>query len=73
MYSFMKKEVQEAKGQVPEHNRKQLLKVQKRVEKATKVSKMTSRRILEEQKKHETEGTSFSTPDKTHEVLKCVT
>jgi hypothetical protein len=37
----MKKEVREAKLQVPEHYRKQLLKVQKRVEEATKVSEKT--------------------------------
>jgi hypothetical protein len=35
----MKKEMQKANGQVPEHYRKQLLKTQERVEKATKVSK----------------------------------
>jgi hypothetical protein len=42
----MKKEARKATGQVPEHNRKQLLKVQKRVEEATKVSKRTVRRIF---------------------------
>jgi hypothetical protein len=36
--NFMKKEAREAEGQVPEHYRKQLLKVQKRMEEATKVS-----------------------------------
>jgi hypothetical protein len=69
----MKKEVWEAKGQVPEHYRKQLLKVQKRVEEATKVSKWTVRRILGEQKKHEAQGTSFSLHGKTHKVPKHVT
>jgi hypothetical protein len=70
----MKKEAQEAKGQVPEHYRKQLLKVQKRVEEATtKVSEKTIRRILGEQEKQEVEGTSFSTPGKTHKVPKRVT
>jgi hypothetical protein len=58
--SFMKKEALEAKGQVPEHYRKQLLKVQKRVEEATNVSERTVRRIVVEQKKHEAQGTSFS-------------
>jgi ribosome recycling factor len=69
----MKKEVREAKGQVSEHYRKQLLKVQKRVEEATKVSQRTVRRILGEQKKHEAQGTSFSSHGKTHKVPKCVT
>jgi hypothetical protein len=69
----MKKEARETKGQVPEHYRKQLLKVQKRVEKATKVSERTVRRILGEQKKHEVQGTSFSSHRKTHKVPKCVT
>jgi hypothetical protein len=41
VYNFMKKEMQKEKSQVPEHHRKQLMKVQKRVEKATKVSKRT--------------------------------
>jgi ribosome recycling factor len=58
---------------VPEHYRKQLLKVEKRVEEATKVSERTVRRILGEQKKHEAQGTSFSSHDKTHKVPKCVT
>jgi ribosome recycling factor len=42
---------------VPEHYRKQLLKVKKRVEEATKVSERTVRRILGEQKKHKAHGT----------------
>lgn len=51
---------------MPEHYRKQLLKVHKRMEKAMKVSETTIRRILGEQKKHKTERTFFSTPGKTH-------
>jgi hypothetical protein len=50
-----------------------MLKVQKRVEKATEGSERTMRRILREQKKLEAEGTSFSTPGKTHKVPKHVT
>jgi hypothetical protein len=73
VFNFMNKEAQEAKGHVPEHYRKQLLKVQKRVEEATKVSERTFRRILGEQKKHEVEGTSLNTPGKTHKVPKRVT
>jgi hypothetical protein len=69
----MKKEAREAKGQVPEHYRKQLLKAQKRVEEATKVSERTVRRILGEHKKHEAQGTSFSSYGKTHKVPKRVT
>jgi hypothetical protein len=69
----MQKEVQEAEGQVPEHYRKQLLKVQKRMEEATKVSERTFIRILGEQQKHEAQGTSFRTHDKTHKVLKHLT
>jgi hypothetical protein len=46
----MTNEARETKGQVSEHYRKQLLKVQKRVEEATKVSERTVRRILGEQK-----------------------
>jgi hypothetical protein len=61
------------KGQVHEHYRKQLLKVQKRMEEATKVSERTVRRILGKHKKHEVEGTSFNTPGKTHKVPKRVT
>jgi DNA-directed RNA polymerase subunit F len=68
----MKKEAWEAKGQVPKHYRKQLLKVQKRVKEATKVSARTVTKILEKQKKHEAEGTSFSLHSKTHKVLKRV-
>jgi hypothetical protein len=56
---LLTKEAREAKEQVPEHYRKQLLKGQKRVEEATKVSGRTVRRILE-RKKHEAQGTSFS-------------
>jgi hypothetical protein len=73
VYNFMKKEAQEAKGQVPEHYRRQLLKLQKRVEEATKVCKRTVRRILGEQKKHKAQETSFSMSDKIHKVPKCVT
>jgi hypothetical protein len=51
VYNFMKKEAQEAKGKVPKHYRKQLLIVQKKVEKARKVSERTFRRILGEEKK----------------------
>jgi hypothetical protein len=46
VYDFMKKEVQEAKGREPEHYRKQLLKVQKRVKEATEIYERTIRRIL---------------------------
>jgi hypothetical protein len=46
VYASVKKEAQEAKGQVSEHYRKQLLKVQKRVGEATKVSNRAIRRIL---------------------------
>jgi ribosome recycling factor len=58
----MKKEAQEAKGQVPQTlaYRKQLLKMQTRVDEATKVSERTIRRNLGQQKKHEAQGTSFS-------------
>jgi hypothetical protein len=63
--------MQKAKGLVPTHYRKQLFKeVQKGVEEATGVSKMTIRRILGEQKKHTVEGTSLSTPGKIHKALK---
>jgi hypothetical protein len=70
---MLKKEAQKAKGQVPEHYRKQLLKVQKRVEEASIVSERTVRRILGEQKKHEAQGTSFSSHGKRHKVPKRVT
>jgi hypothetical protein len=46
VYDFMKKEAQETKVQMPEHYKKQLLKVQKTVEEATEVSERTIRRIL---------------------------
>lgn len=39
VYNFMKKEMQTAKAQVPKNYRMQLLKVQKQMEEATKVSK----------------------------------
>jgi hypothetical protein len=42
-------------------------------EEATKVSERTVRRILGEQKKHEAQGTSFSSYGKTHKVPKRVT
>jgi hypothetical protein len=71
--SFVKKEAREAKGQVPEHYRTPLLKVEKRVEQATKVSERAVRRILGEQKEHEALGTSFSSHGKTHKVPKRVT
>jgi organic hydroperoxide reductase OsmC/OhrA len=58
---------------VPEHYRKQLLKVQKRLEQATKVSERTVRRSLGEHKKHEPQGTSFCSHGKTHKVPKRVT
>jgi hypothetical protein len=71
--SFMKKEAREAKGQVSEQNRKQLLKVQKRVKETNIVSERTVRRILGQQKKYEAQGTSFSSHGKTHKQLKSVT
>jgi hypothetical protein len=71
--SFMKKEAWEAKGQVPEHYRKQLLKVQERVEETTKVSERPVGRILGEQKKHEAQGTSSISNGKTHNMPKRVT
>jgi hypothetical protein len=43
------------------------------VEEATKVSEMTVRRTLGEQKKHEVLGTSFISHGKTHKLPKCVT
>jgi hypothetical protein len=58
---------------VPEHYRKQLLKVRKRVEEATKVSEKTVTRILGEQKKQKAQATSFSSHGKTHKVPKRVT
>jgi hypothetical protein len=67
---FMKKEALEAKGQVSKHYRKQLLKVQKRVQEATKVSERTIGRILGEQKKNEAQGTPLSSHGKTHKVPK---
>jgi hypothetical protein len=69
---FMKREARNTKGHVPEHYREQLLKVQKRVEEATEVSARTLRRIFGEQKKHEAQGTSFSSYGKTHKVPKRV-
>jgi hypothetical protein len=71
--SFMRKETRETKVQVPEHYRKQLLKVRKSVEEATEVSERTVTRILGEQKKHEVQGTSFCSHGKTHKVPKRVT
>jgi hypothetical protein len=50
VYSLMKDEVQEAKGQLPEHYRKQPFKVQMRVEEAIKVYERAIRSILGEQK-----------------------
>jgi hypothetical protein len=47
--------------------------VKKRVEEATEVFERTVRRILGEQKKHEVQGTSFSSHGKTHKVPKRVT
>jgi hypothetical protein len=47
----MKTKAQKAKGQVPEHYRKQSLNVTIRVEKATKISEGTFRRILSKQQK----------------------
>lgn len=52
VYCFVSKEVQKAEVQVPEHCRKQLLKVQNWVEQAAEVSGKTIRRILGEQRKH---------------------
>jgi hypothetical protein len=46
VYDFMRKTEQQAKGREPEHYRKQLLKVQKRVKEATEVSERTIGRIL---------------------------
>jgi hypothetical protein len=43
------------------------------VEEASKVSERTVKRILQEQKKHEAQGTSFSSHSKTHKVPKRVT
>jgi hypothetical protein len=40
--------------------------------KGTKVSEGAIRRILGEQEKYKTEGPFFSTPDKTHQLPKCV-
>jgi 20S proteasome alpha/beta subunit len=51
----MKKEVQEAKGQLPEHYRKQPFKVQMRVEEAIKVYERAIRSILGS-RKHEAQG-----------------
>jgi hypothetical protein len=51
--NFMKKEAQEAKGQVPEHKpTENPLQLQNRVKEATKVSERAIR-ILGEQKRHE--------------------
>jgi hypothetical protein len=47
--------------------------VRKKVEEATKVSERTVTRILREQKKHEAQGTSFSSHGKTHKVTKRLT
>jgi hypothetical protein len=57
---------------VQEINRKQLLNVQKRVEKESKISKRAIGRILGVYKKHEAQSSSFSTPKKTQKVPKRV-
>ena len=60
--NFMpKKKAQEAKGQVHESYRQQLLKVQKKVEDATKFSEKGIRRILRQQKGHEPQVTKSIT------------
>jgi ribosome recycling factor len=73
MVKFYEEKAREAKGQVPERYRKQLLKVQKRMQEATKVSERTIRRILEEHKKHEGHETSLISYGKAHKVPKRVT
>jgi hypothetical protein len=40
--------------------------------KGTKVSEGTIRRILGQQKKYKMEGTFFSSPDRKHQLPKCV-
>lgn len=62
--SYEERSVGGKSRQVPEHYRKQLLKMQMWVEEATKVFERSIRRILGEQKKHEVQGNSFSSPAK---------
>jgi hypothetical protein len=53
---------------VPEHYRKQLMKVQQRMEKATDVTK--GQKNFSTAEKARSTRTSFSTPEKTHKVLR---